>query len=124
MNKNVQRNLKRLSSKVNKITNPVGKGLGKEVLKLYESRKISQFHGAEKIIDELRKNNSIAINKANLLIDKYEKEQPITKRIREKRNMKVRKTFYVSGQWIVQQRKERTLKNGVVKEDVISADKA
>ena len=40
MNKNVERNLKRLSSKVNKIKNSVGKGLGETILKLYETRKV------------------------------------------------------------------------------------
>ena len=92
MNKNVQRNFNRLSSKVNKITNPISKGLGKEILDLYETRKISQFHNAEKIIDELKNNKAIGIHKANILISKYEQEEPITRRLREKRNMKVRKT--------------------------------
>ena len=40
MNKNIERNFKRLSSKVNKISNPISKGLGKEILGLYESRKL------------------------------------------------------------------------------------
>ena len=50
MNKNIERNFKRLSSKVNKISNSVGKGLGETILKLYESRKVSQFQGAEKLL--------------------------------------------------------------------------
>ncbi len=52
MNKNILRNFNRLKNKVNNITNSTGKGLGKEILKLYENRQISQFHGAEKIINE------------------------------------------------------------------------
>ena len=85
MNKNIQRNYNRLEGKVNKITNTIGKGLGKEILDLYKTRQISQFHGAEKIINELKRGNETAIHQANLLINKYEKEEPITKRIRQKR---------------------------------------
>jgi len=54
----------------------------------------------------------MAIHKANLLIDKYEKEEPITRRIRAKRNMKVRKTFDVSGKFKVKKRLDLKLKNG------------
>ena len=96
MNKNIERNFKRLSSKVNKISNSISKGLGKEILGLYESRKLSQFHGAEKIIDELKNNNIMAIHKANILISKYEPEKPITRRLRAKRNMKVKKHFMLA----------------------------
>ena len=68
MNKNVQRNLKRLSSKVKKITNSVEKGLGKEILDLYSSRKVSQFVNAERIIDSLRNGGDKALHKANIFI--------------------------------------------------------
>ena len=95
MNKHIERNFKRLSSKVNKISNPISKGLGKEILDLYESRKLSQFHGAEKIIDELKNNNIMAIHKANILISKYEQEEPILRRLRAKNNLKMKKTMLV-----------------------------
>ena len=55
MKKYIQRNYNRLESKVNKITNPISKGLGKEILDLYSSRKVSQFVNAERIIDSLKK---------------------------------------------------------------------
>ena len=35
---NVERNYNRLESKVNKITNTIGKGLGEELLKLYKNK--------------------------------------------------------------------------------------
>ena len=50
MNKIVQTNSNRLSSKDNKITDSINKGLGKEILDLYELRKIAQFHNDEKLL--------------------------------------------------------------------------
>ena len=75
MNKNVERNLKRLSSKVNKIKNSVGKGLGETILKLYETRKVSQFVSAEKIIDSLKNEGVKAIPKADIFINKNENKE-------------------------------------------------
>ena len=74
---NVERNYNRLSSKVNKINNTIGEGLGKEILELYETRKVSQFHGAEKIIDALKNEGTQAIANAYIFIDKNKNNESI-----------------------------------------------
>ena len=64
-----------MSSNVNKISNAVGKGLGETILKLYESRKVSQFQGAEKIIDALKNDWVKATPKADIFINKNENKE-------------------------------------------------
>ena len=63
----LERNKNRLESKVNKIKNSVDKSLGETILKLYDSRKVSQFQGAEKIIDALKTTVTVDLYKRVIL---------------------------------------------------------
>ncbi len=91
---NTERNKLRLEAKVNKITNPISKGLGEEILKLYSSRKVSQFVNAERIIDALRNGGDKAINKANIFISNNEhKESRQDKNKKKRAVLKLQKLF-------------------------------
>ena len=55
MIKKILRNFNRLKTKVNKIPNSHHKDIGNQILKLYETRQISQFRKPELIFDGLIK---------------------------------------------------------------------
>ena len=79
---------------MNRIKSPVGKGLGESILKLYESRKISQVVNAERVIDALKNEGVIAIPKADIFITKNENnESRQDKNKKKKAATKIAKIF-------------------------------
>jgi hypothetical protein len=92
---NMNKNIKIRSNRLHYIANKVkgeNASLAKNIVELYDSRKISQSDKLEELLWELRfSNGKVVKNKANRLINKYTEIEPITHRLRQKTTVRTEK---------------------------------
>ena len=73
-----------------------------KIIELYRQSKISQVQTAENIINKLvssktDKEQKSAFKQYEKIVDKYQANEPLNKRLTDKKEMRKKKQFYVSG---------------------------
>ena len=91
-----------------------------KIITLYNQGKISQIQTAENIIRKLitaktEKEQKSAFKKYDKLVDKYKANEPLNKRLTDKKEMRKKKQCYVSGKIHLVKTSTKTNKKGETK---------